>query len=204
MKNIHPIYDRMASRAEREQLIRQCGVTLWFTGLSGSGKSTLALALEQQLREDGYLCYLLDGDNLRSGLNDDLDFSREQRRENIRRTAEVCRMFVDAGIVVLATMVSPTEELRDVARRIISRDDFVEIYVSTPLCECERRDVKGLYAKARRGEIEDFTGIDAPFEPPFSPHLTIDTTERSVKECVEEIMQFVRSKVEYKPICYAM
>lgn len=195
MENIHPIFSRMQSRTDKERQLQQRSVVLWFTGLSGSGKSTLALALEQRLSEEGFLCHILDGDNVRSGINRDLGFSDAERRENIRRIAEVCRMFIDAGIITLATFLSPSEELRTMARGIIGNDDFVEIYLSTPLEECERRDVKGLYRKARCGVIIDFTGVDSPFEPPHAPQLIINTEERDVEECVEDIMQYIRPRI---------
>ncbi len=165
-ENIYPIFERMQSREEKERQLRQRGLTIWFTGLSGSGKSTVAIALEQLLAREGFMCRLLDGDNIRSGLNSNLGFSDEDRRENIRRIAEVCRLFTDTGIVTMAAFVSPTDELRELARERIGAEDFFEVYVSTPIEECERRDVKGLYAKARRGEFLDFTVISAPFEVP--------------------------------------
>ena len=168
MENIHPIFDRMESRADKERLLGHRGAVVWFTGLSGSGKSTLAIALERRLSARGILCRILDGDNVRCGINAGLGFSEEDRRENIRRVAEVCRLFVDTGVVVLACFVSPTRELRQLAAGIVGPEDFCEVYVATPLAECERRDVKGLYARARRGEIRDFTGISAPFEEPES------------------------------------
>lgn len=186
--NIFPIFDRMLTRADKESLLGQHGVMLWFTGLSGSGKSTVAVALERELHRRGLLCRLLDGDNIRSGINAGLGFSEEDRRENIRRIAEVGKLFVDTGIITVASFVSPTRELRDLARHIVGEADFREIYVSTPLAECERRDVKGLYARARRGEIKDFTGISAPFEAPAHPDLSLDTSRLSVEESVARIV----------------
>lgn len=186
--NIFPIFDRMLTRADKESLLGQHGVMLWFTGLSGSGKSTVAVALERELHRRGLLCRLLDGDNIRSGINAGLGFSEEDRRENIRRIAEVGKLFVDIGIITVASFVSPTRELRDLARNIVGEADFREIYVSTPLAECERRDVKGLYARARRGEIKDFTGISAPFEAPAHPDLSLDTSRLSVEESVARIV----------------
>ncbi|MBQ8277045.1 MAG: adenylyl-sulfate kinase [Bacteroidaceae bacterium] len=186
--NIYPIFDRMLTRADKESLLGQRGVMLWFTGLSGSGKSTVAVALERELHRRGLHCRLLDGDNIRSGINAGLGFSEEDRRENIRRIAEVGKLFVDTGIITVASFVSPTRELRDLARNIVGEADFREIYVSTPLAECERRDVKGLYARARRGEIKDFTGISAPFEAPAHPALSLDTSRLSVEESVARIL----------------
>ena len=186
--NIYPLFDRMLARADKERLLGQRGVMLWFTGLSGSGKSTVAVALERELHRRGRLCRLLDGDNIRTGINAGLGFSADDRRENIRRIAEVGKLFVDTGIITLAAFVSPTEELRTLARDIIGAADFKEIFVATPLEECERRDVKGLYARARRGEVKNFTGISAPFEAPQSPALVLDTTDTPVEESVGKVL----------------
>ena len=186
--NIFPIFDRMLARADKERLLGQRGVMLWFTGLSGSGKSTVAVALERELHRRGRLCRLLDGDNIRTGINAGLGFSADDRRENIRRIAEVGKLFVDTGIITLAAFVSPTEELRTLARDIIGAADFKEIFVATPLEECERRDVKGLYARARRGEVKNFTGISAPFEAPQTPALVLDTTDTPVEESVGKVL----------------
>lgn len=191
MKEIYPIFDRMLTRADKEALLGQRGRMVWFTGLSGSGKSTIAIALERELQRRGLLCRLLDGDNIRTGINNNLGFSPEDRVENIRRIAEVGRLFVDTGIITLAAFISPTNELRRMAADIIGPDDFLEVYVSTPLEECERRDVKGLYAKARRGEIRDFTGISAPFEAPEHPALSLDTSKLSVEESVGRILKLL-------------
>ena len=189
--NIYPIFDRMLARADKERLLGQRGVMLWFTGLSGSGKSTVAVALERELHHRGRLCRLLDGDNIRTGINAGLGFSADDRRENIRRIAEVGKLFVDTGIITLAAFVSPTEELRTLARDIIGAADFKEIFVATPLEECERRDVKGLYARARRGEVKNFTGISAPFEAPQNPALVLDTTDTPVEESVGKVLALV-------------
>ena len=186
--NIYPIFDRMLTRADKERLLGQRGVMLWFTGLSGSGKSTLAIALERALQERGKLCRILDGDNIRTGINNNLGFSEEDRTENIRRIAEVAKLFVDTGIITLAAFISPTERMRQMARTIIGAADFKEIYVSTPVEECERRDVKGLYAKARAGLAKNFTGIAAPFEAPAVPALTLDTSRLSVAESVSRLL----------------
>lgn len=190
-ENIYPIFDRMMTREDKEQLLHQRGVMLWFTGLSGSGKSTVAIALERELHKRGLLCRILDGDNIRSGINANLGFSAEDRRENIRRVAEVAKLFVDTGIITIAAFVSPTEELRQLAQQIIGEDDFKEIYISTPIEECERRDVKGLYARARRGEVKNFTGISAPFEAPQHPALSLDTSKLPVEESVKLLLKFL-------------
>lgn len=193
--HIYPIFDRMLGRADKEELLKQHGLMIWFTGLSGSGKSTIAIALERELQQRGLLCRILDGDNIRSGINNNLGFSAEDRVENIRRIAEVGKLFVDTGIITLAAFISPNNEIREMAARIIGKDDFLEIYVSTPLEECERRDVKGLYAKARRGEIRNFTGISAPFEAPEHPALSLDTSVLSVEESVNQLLALILPKV---------
>lgn len=184
----------MLSRQDKEQLLGQKGVMLWFTGLSGSGKSTVAIALERELQKRGLLCRILDGDNIRTGINANLGFSADDRRENIRRVAEVSKLFVDTGIITIAAFVSPTEELRNLAQHIIGKDDFKEIFISTPIEECERRDVKGLYARARRGEVKNFTGISAPFEAPQHPALSLDTSKLSLEESVAQLLQLLNIK----------
>lgn len=196
--NIYPIFDRMMSRDDKEKTLRQRGMMLWFTGLSGSGKSTVAIALERELHSRGLLCRILDGDNIRSGINNNLGFSAEDRVENIRRIAEVGRLFVDTGIITIAAFISPNNQLREMAAEIIGKDDFVEVFVSTPLEECEKRDVKGLYAKARRGEIKNFTGISAPFEAPEHPDITLDTSKLPVEESVKILLDYVLPKAVLK------
>ncbi|MEE0624754.1 MAG: adenylyl-sulfate kinase [Muribaculaceae bacterium] len=196
--NIYPIFDRMMSRDDKEQLLKQHGMMLWFTGLSGSGKSTVAIALERELHSRGLLCRILDGDNIRSGINNNLGFSAEDRVENIRRIAEVGRLFVDTGIITIAAFISPNNQLREMAAEIIGKDDFVEVFVSTPLEECEKRDVKGLYAKARCGEIKNFTGISAPFEAPEHPDITLDTSKLPVEESVKILLDYVLPKAVLK------
>ncbi|MCI5742109.1 adenylyl-sulfate kinase [Phocaeicola faecicola] len=193
--HIYPIFDRMLNREDKESLLRQHSVMIWFTGLSGSGKSTIAIALERELQKRGLLCRILDGDNIRSGINNNLGFSEEDRVENIRRIAEIGKLFVDTGIITIAAFISPNNDLREMAARIIGPDDFMEIYVSTPIEECERRDVKGLYAKARRGEIKNFTGISAPFEAPAHPALSLDTSRLSLEESVAQLLQLILPKV---------
>ncbi len=191
MNEIYPIFDQMLSRSDKEELLGQKGVMLWFTGLSGSGKSTVAIALERELQKRGLLCRILDGDNIRSGINKGLGFTAEDRRENIRRIAEVAKLFVDTGIITIAAFISPSNELRRMASDIIGAEDFKEVYISTPLEVCEARDVKGLYAKARRGEIKNFTGISAPFEAPEHPALSIDTSKVSLEDSVKQILAFL-------------
>ena len=192
MSHIYPIFDKMLSRTDKEQLLGQRGVMLWFTGLSGSGKSTVAIALERELHRRGRLCRLLDGDNIRAGINANLGFSAEDRRENIRRIAEVAKLFVDTGIITIAAFISPTEEMRSMAAEIIGPEDFKEVYISTPIEECERRDVKGLYAKARRGEIPNFTGISPHIEAPKHPALSLDTSRLSLEESVAQLLRLLQ------------
>ena len=196
--NIYPIFDRMLSRQDKEELLKQHSVMIWFTGLSGSGKSTIAIALERELHKRGLLCRILDGDNIRSGINNNLGFTEADRIENIRRIAEVSKLFVDTGIITIAAFISPGNDIREMAANIIGKDDFLEVYVSTPIEECERRDVKGLYAKARRGEIKNFTGISAPFEAPAHPALTLDTSALSLEESVNKLLELILPRIQKK------
>jgi len=186
--NIYPIFDVMLTRDNRQDLLKQNSKVIWFTGLSGSGKSTLAVALERYLYDNGHICYLLDGDNVRSGINNNLGFSEQDRVENIRRVAEVSKLFVDCGVVVLAAFISPTNDIRKLAEEIIGKENFIEVFVSTPLEICEQRDIKGLYAKARRGEIKNFTGISAPFETPTNPMISIDTSVLSIDDSIKNLV----------------
>ena len=194
--NIYPIFDRMMGREDKESLLRQRSVMVWFTGLSGSGKSTIAIALERELHQRGLLCRILDGDNIRSGINNNLGFSPEDRVENIRRIADVSKLFIDTGVITIAAFISPNNDLREMASSIIGKENFLEIYVNTPIEECERRDVKGLYAKARRGEIKDFTGVSAPFEAPEHPALSLDTSVLSLEESVNKLLGLILPKVK--------
>jgi len=196
--NIYPIFDRMLSRQDKEELLKQHSVMIWFTGLSGSGKSTIAIALERELHKRGLLCRILDGDNIRSGINNNLGFTEADRIENIRRIAEVSKLFVDTGIITIAAFISPSNDIREMAANIIGKDDFLEVYVSTPIEECERRDVKGLYAKARRGEIKNFTGISAPFEAPAHQALTLDTSALSLEESVNKLLELILPRIQKK------
>ena len=196
--NIYPIFDRMLAREDKEELLKQRSVMIWFTGLSGSGKSTIAIALERELHKRGLLCRILDGDNIRSGINNNLGFTEADRIENIRRIAEVSKLFVDTGIITIAAFISPSNDIREMAANIIGKDDFLEVYVSTPIEECELRDVKGLYAKARRGEIKNFTGISAPFEAPAHPALTLDTSALSLEESVNKLLELILPRIQKK------
>lgn len=195
-EHIHPVFDQLVPRESKERMLGQRAAVLWLTGLSGSGKSTIAKGVEKALHEKGMLTVVLDGDNVRTGLNNNLGFSEADRRENIRRIAEAAKLFLNNGIIVICSFVSPTLEIRNLAKEIIGAPDFVEIYVEAPLEECERRDVKGLYAKARRGEIKDFTGINAPFEAPLKPLLTINTLRQSAEESVQQVLQYILPLVQ--------
>lgn len=197
MEHIYPIFDRMLQRSDREKMLGQKGAMIWFTGLSGSGKSTLAIALERELYRKDILCRILDGDNIRCGINNNLGFSETDRIENIRRIAEIGKLFVDCGVVTIAAFISPTNAIRQMAAEITGTGDFMEIYVSTPLEACEKRDVKGLYAKARRGEIKDFTGISSPFEAPAHPFLELDTTQYTLEESVNILLEAILPKIKF-------
>jgi len=196
--HIHPIFDRQISRETKEQFLNQKAKVIWLTGLSGSGKSTIALGLEAEFFKHGYMTKILDGDNTRTGINKNLGFSIEDRSENIRRIAEVSKLFVNSGLICINSFVSPTEAIRAMAKEIIGPDDFIEVFVNTPLETCIERDVKGLYAKAQAGEIKGFTGIDSPFEPPEQPELTLFTANESIKESVEKVFNFVLPKITSK------
>lgn len=191
--NLHPIFERTVQRSERETRNGHRGGVIWLTGLSGSGKSTIATAVERELFQQGHFVVLLDGDNVRTGLCGDLGFSLEDRKENIRRIAETAKLFVTAGAQVLCSFVSPTREIRRMARDIIGKGDFYEVFVNTPLAVCEARDVKGLYAKARAGEIKGFTGIDSPYEAPETPFLTLKTEDQSVADSAAEVIRAIQS-----------
>lgn len=195
-EHVYPIFDKMLSRSAKEQLLGQKGLMVWFTGLSGSGKSTLAVALERELHQRGLLCRILDGDNIRSGINNNLGFSAADREENIRRIAEVGKLFIDTGIITLAAFISPDEKMRQMAASIIGNGDFLEVYVNTPIEACEKRDVKGLYAKARKGEIKNFTGVSAPFEVPENPDISIDTSVTSLEESVQALLSIILPKIK--------
>ena len=183
------------TRDDRSKKLNQKPCLIWYTGLSGSGKSTLANAVERSLFDKGFLTYSLDGDNVRHGISNNLDFSAKDRSENIRRIGEVAKLMIDAGLIVSASFVSPFEKDRELVKDLIGKANFIEIYVSTPLSECERRDVKGLYKKARNGEITDFTGISSPFEEPKSPDLSIDTTNISIADASKIVLSIILKKI---------
>ena len=196
-KNLHPIFDRLLKRRDREDRFQQRSKALWLTGLSGSGKSTIAQHLERKLFNEGFIVQVLDGDNIRSGINKNLGFSIEDRKENIRRIAEIAKLFLNSGIITINSFISPTQAIRNFAKSIIGKDDFLEIYINAPLEICEKRDIKGLYQKARDGKIKGFTGIDSPYEAPENPALEIKSDELSVEESVNKIFDFLLPIIKY-------
>lgn len=202
MNNIFPVFEQTVSRRTKEQRLKQNAKVIWFTGLSGSGKTTVSSALEKKLFENGYFTQLLDGDNIRTGINSNLSFSQEDRVENIRRIAEVSKLMMDCGVIVLCAFISPTNEIRNMARSIIGEDDFIEIFVDTPIEVCEQRDTKGLYKKARKGEIQNFTGVSSRFENPVNPDIVIDTSimplEISVKKILVSIIHYIHFNTHAK------
>ena len=199
MAHIYPVFERIVPQSEKEHRLSQKSKVIWFTGLSGSGKTTLAIALERSLFDKGYLTQVLDGDNIRTGINNNLGFSPADRIENIRRIAEIGKLFLGCGVICICAFVSPTHETRKIVRDIVGAENFIEIFISTPIEICESRDVKGLYAKARSGEVKEFTGISAPFEIPEHAALIIDTSDKTVNECLEILLQKVLPEVTLMP-----
>jgi len=193
--NIYPVFDRIYDRKVKEEILRQSAKVIWFTGLSGSGKTTLASNLEKELFFRRFFCQVLDGDNIRTGINNNLGFTDEDRLENIRRISEVSRLMINAGLITICSFISPTDQIRELARGIIGEDDFIEIFLNPPLEICEDRDPKGLYKKARAGVIKDFTGISAPFEAPQNPDLEIDTSQTSIKDSVDQIFNVIIDRI---------
>jgi adenylylsulfate kinase len=192
---IHPVHDRLLGRADQEALLGQRGQVAWLYGLSGSGKSTIAAAVQRALHAEGRLVQVLDGDNIRAGLNRNLGFSDEDRRENIRRIAEVARLFVDTGTVVLASFITPLREFRARAREIVGAEDFLEVYVRASFEECARRDVKGIYGRAAAGKVARFSGKDSAFEEPEEPDLLLDTERATVEESVNRLLAVLRERI---------
>ena len=194
-KNIYPVFDRIYDRKVKEEILRQSAKVIWFTGLSGSGKTTLASNLEKDLFFHRFFCQVLDGDNIRSGINNNLGFSETDRLENIRRIAEVSKLLINTGMIIICSFISPTDEIRNLARKIIGEKDFIEIFLNPPLEVCEERDTKGLYKRARAGLIKDFTGISSPFEAPKHPDLEIDTSAIGIKESVDLIFNTIIDRI---------
>ncbi len=189
--NIFPVFDKILKREDKERLLRQKSKVIWMTGLSGAGKTTIAKYLDEALYKTGYIAQILDGDNIRSGINSNLSFSETDRYENIRRIAEVSKLFMNCGIIIINSFISPTEEIRNMALEIIGEDNFIEVFVNAPIEVCEQRDTKGLYAKARKGEIKNFTGIDSPFELPEKAHIEVRTDLQTIEESVKQVMEYL-------------
>ena len=189
--HIHPIFERLVTKNERERFLNQKARVYWFTGLSGSGKSTIVEGVERRLFDLGYFSQVLDGDNMRSGVCNNLSFSLEDRQENIRRIAEVAKLYNTSGVITLCSFISPTIAIRKMAQEIIRLENFSEIYVNADLSVCEERDVKGLYKKARAGEIKGFTGIDSPYEKPINPELEINTSHQEIEQSVDTVLNFI-------------
>jgi len=189
--NLFPIFDEILQREDKEELLNQNSKVIWMTGLSGSGKTTVAKGVERYLHSQGILNQLLDGDNIRIGISSNLTFSSEDRAENIRRISEISKLFLNCGIVTLNCFVSPTIEIRNIAKEIIGAENFIEVYINASVDTCEKRDVKGLYQKARKGEIKNFTGISAPFEAPEYPGIEINTAQLSIDESVQKVLDYI-------------
>ncbi len=189
-ENIFPVFD-IIPREEKEKFLNQNSRVIWFTGLSGAGKTTVSRVLEKELFLKGFFCQIMDGDNIRSGINNNLSFTEEDRKENIRRIAEVSKLYLQSGIITINSFITPTPEMRDIPRAIIGKPDLIEVYINAPLNVCEDRDVKGLYKKAREGKIINFTGIDAPFVPPRNPELVLHTDKFTVEENVRQALDYL-------------
>ena len=194
-KNLFP-HNNYVNSTLRKKLIKQQPLLIWLSGLSGSGKSTIANELEKKLYKNGYLSYLLDGDNIRVGLNNDLGFTDEGRKENIRRIAEVSRLMIDAGLIVITAFISPFDKERELAKSLVLENNYFLVHVNCSVVKCEERDVKGLYKKARNGEIKNFTGIDSPYEIPKNPNLIVNTEKESVNESVDKIFIAIKNKIK--------
>ena len=197
-ENIFTVFDDILQRKDKEELLNQKSKVIWMTGLSGSGKTTIAKGVERYLHSQGIVNQLLDGDNIRVGISNNLTFSSEDRSENIRRISEVSKLFMNCGIVTLNCFVSPTIAIRQIAKDIIGEENFIEVYINASIETCEDRDVKGLYQKARNGEIKDFTGISAPFEAPKNPNLEINTSELSIDESVQKVLDYILPIIKNK------
>ncbi len=196
--DIHPVFGQILNRSDKEKLLNQNARVIWLTGLSGSGKTTIAMNIEMELNKKGFLTQILDGDNVRTGINNNLGFSGDDRFENIRRIAEVSKLFMNCGIICINSFISPTHKIRHMAMEIIGKENFIEIYINAPIEVCEKRDIKGLYKKAREGKIKNFTGIDAPFEAPEHPDIELKTNKLSIEESVAKSLEVILPIIEYK------
>ena len=195
-KHIFPVFNKILKRSDKETMLNQKGKVVWLSGLSGSGKTTIAKGVEKELHQRGFICQVLDGDNIRSGINNNLGFSLDDRLENIRRIAEVSKLFINCGIITLNSFISPTEKIRNIAKEIIGEDNFIAVYVNAPVSVCEERDVKGLYKKARAGEIKDFTGVNTAFEPVVNPDVEVFTDKMCVEDSVQKIIDFILPRIK--------
>ncbi len=195
--NIFPVFNQIQNKEDKEKLLKQNAKVIWMTGLSGCGKTTIAAALEKELYKRGYLTQILDGDNIRSGINNNLSFTLDDRYENIRRISEVSKLFLHCGIITINCFVSPTAEIREMARGIIGEENFIETFVDTTLEVCEERDIKGLYKLARAGKIKDFTGITSPYEIPANPEIHIITKDKTLEECVNEVLEYILKEIKF-------
>lgn len=195
-KHIFPVFNKILKRSDKETMLNQKGKVVWLSGLSGSGKTTIAKGVEKELHQRGFICQVLDGDNIRSGINNNLGFSLDDRLENIRRIAEVSKLFINCGIITINSFISPTEKIRNIAKEIIGEDNFIAVYVNAPVSVCEERDVKGLYKKARAGEIKDFTGVNTAFEPVVNPDVEVFTDKMCVEDSVQKIIDFILPRIK--------
>ncbi|HHN48352.1 MAG TPA: adenylyl-sulfate kinase [Bacteroidales bacterium] len=196
--NIHTVFDKILGRFDKEKLLKQHARVIWMTGLSGSGKTTIARGIELELNQRLFLTQILDGDNIRAGINNNLGFSVDDRLENIRRISEVSKLFLNCGIICINSFISPTIEIRQIAYDIIGRENIIEIFVNAPLEVCEQRDTKGLYKMAREGKIKQFTGIDSPFEPPANPDIELRTAELSVEDSLDKCLRYILPIITYR------
>jgi len=197
INNIFPVFHKLLKREDKEGLLKQKSKVVWMTGLSGAGKTTIAQSLEISLFAKGFLTQILDGDNIRSGINSNLSFSEQDRFENIRRIAEVSKLLLNSGVISINSFISPTKDIREMAKMIVGRENYIEVYVNASLAVCEQRDTKGLYGKARRGEIRDFTGINSPFEPPLNPNIELRTDKQTIQESVQQLLEYLLPLVEF-------
>ncbi len=198
-KHIFPVFKKILKRSDKEKFLNQKSKVIWLTGLSGSGKTTIAKGIERELYNRGFICQVLDGDNIRAGINNNLGFSIEDRLENIRRISEVSKLFIHCGIITINSFISPTEKIRKMAVDIIGRENFIGVFINAPVSVCEQRDVKGLYKKARAGEIKNFTGVNAPYEPPENPDIEVNTGRLSAADSVQKIIDYIIPHITLKP-----
>lgn len=195
--NIHPVFNQILKREDKEKLLNQKSLVIWLTGLSGSGKTTIAKGLEKELHNRGFLVQVLDGDNIRSGINNNLGFSVEDRLENIRRISEVSKLLIHSGVITINSFISPTEEIRNMACKIIGEENFIKVYINAPLSVCEQRDEKGLYKMAREGKIKNFTGLDSPFDQPLKADIEIRTDQLDIDSSIKKLLEFVLPSIQY-------